>query len=106
MNALLPTKQYTFCINEKNKIFDRKYNLTDDQRRDILKSLTVDDCIKVEPNNNERYPDDEIYVFLKLCTVDVYGEDDLINLYIKLYIHTISSFEQVIVISFHKEGMY
>lgn len=106
MRALIPTKQYTFCINDKNKIFDREYNLSDKQKCEILQSLTYDDCVKIEPNNNARYPDTVVYVFLKECEINVYGELENIKIYIKLYILEESDCDMTIIISFHREGMY
>ena len=87
-------------------MFDRGYNLTDAQKCDILQTLTCDDCVKIEPNNNERYPDNEIYVFLKTCSIDVYGEDEFVKLYIKLYIQITPSYDEVVIISFHQEALY
>ncbi len=75
-------------------------------RKEILRSLTADDCTAIEPNNNSRYPDAEVYKFIKNCRLSVYGEDTDVKLYIKTYLREGKTRDIVIVISFHEEGMY
>lgn len=103
--ALLSTGDYQIAPTEKNKQFDRKYPLTDSEKRMILKSLTKADCIAVEPNN-KRYEDGLVFKFVKDVLVDVYGEEEVVTVYFKQYIHEGGKFELVIVISFHEEGMH
>lgn len=104
--ALLPTGNYTIKRSEKNIVFERQFNLRDKQKKDILLSLTAEDCIAVEPNNNPRYADCEVYKFIKLCDLFVYGQNELVPLYIKMYIQEEKYDEMIIVISFHEEGMH
>ena len=78
----------------------------DETKKDILRSLTADDCIGIEPNNNPRYPEAEVYKFIKACRLYVYGEETNVTLYIKAYLREKQYYDVVIVISFHEEGMY
>ena len=68
--------------------------------------LEEHDCIKIEPNNNPRYTDSEVYVFSKDCKLFIYGEEEILTLYIKMYVQESSNYDVVIVISFHQEGMH
>jgi len=70
VRSLLATNDFVIKMNEKNIAFDRAFPIKDSQKKEILQSLTVDDCIAVEFNNNLRYEDSEIYKFLK--NVDIY----------------------------------
>ena len=72
----------------------------------ILKSLTVSDCSKIELNDNPRYPRVELYFFAKDLPVYSFGEKELISLYIKMYINIQDRYDQVVVISFHENGAY
>ncbi len=45
-------------------------------------------------------------MFLKITDIIVYGEKETVKLYIKMYIRENKNFDIVIVISFHKEGVY
>lgn len=105
-HALLATREYTIKASDKNKIFNRKYPLTDQKKTEILKSLSIDDCIAYESNNNPRYPDSTVFKFIKEVTIPVYGEMQLVKIYIKQYICENKNHELIIVISFHEEGMH
>lgn len=104
--ALLATKECQIKKNEKNNSFDRKYNLRHDEKLDILRSLTVEDCIDVSPNQDTRYQDCMVFEFIKDVTISCYGEMESVKLYIKQYICEANNRELVVVISFHEEGMY
>lgn len=106
IKPLLRTGDIQIERTEKNKIFDRKFSLTDQKKCDILKSLTADDCYQIEPNNNPRYKTDEVYKFLKEVELIVFGELESTKLYLKMYIKELTSYDMVIVISFHEEGMH
>ena len=94
--ALLPTGQCTFVLTDKNKELDKNYNLKHQEKIDIIKSLMPDDCVDIRENDNPRYPEAELFVFLKSVTLEVYGE----------YIIDDHNMEMLIVISFHEEGLY
>lgn len=102
----MPTGQITFAIRDKNSEFDCKYNFKDAEKRKIIRELTADDCIGIEPNDNPRYADAEVYKFLKEISVSFYGEDEVVKLYVKGYIMVTRSMEMVVVISFHEDGIY
>ena len=92
--------------SEKNISFDRCYPLTHEQKIDIIKTLVTEHCIKVEPNNNPRYAESEVYVFIQTLMLSIYGEEEEVTLYIKMYLNEEKHNDCVIVISFHAEGMY
>lgn len=106
IKPLLNTGDFQIVLTEKNKLFDCKFPLTDQKKRDILRSLTADDCYQIEPNNNPRYQAAEVYKFLKNVDLLSYGEQVAVELYIKMYIKESKSYDMVIVISFHEEGMH
>lgn len=105
-SALFPTKQYTFAMSEKNKALDYEFNLRDHDKVQILKSLTAEDCIEIRKNDNIRYPDADIFIFIKQVDLESYGYPETVKLYIKDYIIEDQQMEMVIVISFHREGMH
>ena len=106
VKSLLITGEYIIKPHWKNTEFDDKYALRDTQKRAILKSLTVDDCIKIEDNTNARYDAATLYFFIKEVSIEAYGEVELVCLYIKMYIKETKTHDTVIVISFHEEGMF
>ena len=106
VKSLLITGEYIIKPSWKNTEFDDKYALRDAQKREILKSLTVDDCIKIEDNTNARYDTATLFFFIKDVSIEAYGEVELVSLYLKMYIKETKTHDTVIVISFHEEGMY
>ncbi len=106
MRSLLITGEYTIKQNWKNTEFDDKYGLRDAQKKDILKSLTVEDCIKIEDNTNARYDAATLFFFIKDVSIETYGEVESVCIYLKMYIRETKNHETIIVISFHEEGMY
>ena len=69
-------------------------------------SIRPEDCVKIEPNNNPRFVDSDVYVFIKNDEIMVYGELELHKLYIKIYLREKKTYDTVIVISFHEEGLH
>lgn len=106
VKSFLITGEYIIKPSWKNTEFDDKYALRDAQKREILKSLTVDDCIKIEDNTNARYDTATLFFFIKDVSIEAYGEVELVSLYLKMYIKETKTHDTVIVISFHEEGMY
>ncbi len=106
IKPLLASNECTFQISEKNKDFDRQFSLRDAEKINIIKSLTAEDCVKVEPNNNPRFTDTDVYVFIKCVEIVVYGEVEPHKLYIKIYLREKKTYDTVIVISFHEEGLH
>ena len=106
IRPLLKTNDVTISQNYKNDMFDRVYNLTHSEKIKLLESLTVEECTKIEPNDNPRYANSEVYFFLKNIHIFVYGEPENPCVYIKMYLAELPNYDNVIVISFHKEGMH
>ena len=105
--ALFPTGQYIFQPTEKNKTLDRKYNLRNKDKVEIMKTLQADDCVDIKQNDNPRYPDADLFVFQKTVELESYGEKETVELYIKDYIWMCQDrMERVIILSFHEEGLY
>lgn len=93
-------------MSQKNKEFDLKYNLKHKDKIEIVKSLTVDDCTDIRPNDNPRYPEADVFIFLKEKDILCYGETEAVLLYIKEYIIDQNTMEMVTVISFHESRIY
>lgn len=106
IKPLLASNECTFQMSEKNKDFDRQFSLRDAEKINIIKSLTSEDCVKVEPNNNPRFADTDVYVFIKCVEIVVFGETEPHKLYIKIYLREKKTYDTVIVISFHEEGLH
>ena len=106
IRPLLVSNECNFKPSEKNKDFDRKCPLKHEEKVNIIKSLIPEDCVKVEPNNNPRFEDTEVFVFIKCVEIVVYGETEPKKLYIKIYLREQKNYDNVIVISFHEEGLY
>lgn len=106
IRPLLASNECTFPISEKNKNFDRQYPMKDNEKVGIIRLLTPEDCVKIEPNNNPRFVDADVYVFIKNAEIMVYGELELHKLYIKIYLREKKTYDTVIVISFHEEGLH
>lgn len=106
LRPMLRTGEFQIEQTEKNRCFDRRFSLTHEKKRDILKSLTADDCYQIELNNNPRYEAGDVYKFFKEVTLEVFGEAECVKLYLKMYVRETKTYDMVIVISFHEEGMH
>lgn len=107
IRPLLKTGDVTIEPTEKNKIFDRQYNMRHSEKIKVLESLTAEDCTKIEINNNPLYPKVDVYFFLKDITIlTYYGEPANPCVYIKMYTQELSTYDEVVTISFHEEGMH
>ena len=106
IKPLLMTNDCLFQQTGKNKIFDKQYPLRHADKVAILRQLLPEDCVKVEPNNNPRFEETDIFVFIKCVEIPVYGEISPHKLYIKIYLREQKNYDTVIVISFHEEGMH
>ena len=106
IKPLLITGDFQIEKTEKNIMFDRQFSLTHQDKSEILKSLTADDCYKIEPNNNSGYQASEIYKFFKEVELTAFGESERTKLYLKMYVKESKAYDIVIVISFHEEGLH
>lgn len=106
VKSLLATNECQFAKSIKNNDFDNSYPMKHSDKMAVLKSLVASDCVKIEPNDNPRYETAEVFVFLKNIEFYVYGEIERMCIYIKMYIQTKPTFDIVLIISFHKDGMF
>lgn len=106
IKPLLAVNECHFQPSEKNRDFDRQCPLRHEEKVKIIKSLTPEDCVKVEPNNNPRFEETDIFVFIKCVEITVFGETEPHKLYIKIYLREHKKYDNVIVISFHEEGLH
>ena len=82
------------------------YSLKHEQKVRLIKELTAEDCIEISPNDNHRYEESEVYIFIRDYNLSTYGESECVTLYIKMYLHEEKTYDLVVVISFHPEGMH
>jgi len=82
------------------------FPLRHEEKVRIIKELLPEDCVKVEPNDNPRFEQTDIFVFIKSVEIMVYGEEEPHKLYIKIYLREQKNYDTVIVISFHEEGVF
>ena len=106
MQRILATNDCTFMQSEKNRAFDDEFPLRDAEKRELLKKLTADDCVEISRNDNPRYPDSDVFVFIREMELHVYGETEKVLVYVKTYIREGRTYDLVVVISFHREGMH
>lgn len=106
IKPIIATNDCTFEPTEKNKIFERLFSLRHEQKVRMIKDLTAEDCVEISPNENSRYEDGEVYIFIRDYELPAYGEFECVTLYIKMYLHEEKTYDLVVVISFHPEGMY
>ena len=106
VQPLIFSNDFTIKPSEKNHNFDIEFSMKHEDKKEILQSLTVDDCIEIRTNTNPHYQDAELYIFLKSVEYFFYGEPQTIDIYIKMYIKQYNYYDKVIVISFHKEGEF
>lgn len=106
IKPVLSTNDCKFVMNAKNQAFSRRFPLKHEAKVAIIRSLVPEDCIAVEPNDNPRYSESEVYKFLKKCILPCYGEEESVELYIKMYLCEEKTYDYVIVISLHESGMY
>ena len=97
------TNDFQISVRGKNKAFLDDYRIKTDKIKEVLLSLSALDCKAFEANNNQTYSESLIYIFLKECEFDRYGEPCKVMVYIKLYITNEKTYDQVIVISFHED---
>ena len=103
---LISSNDFQIKPSEKNRNFDIEFSMKHEDKKEILQTLTSDDCVEIRTNTNPRYQDAELYIFLKSVDSFFYGEPQTIDVYIKMYIKQYNYYDKVIVISFHKEGEF
>lgn len=106
MKPLLATGDITIAPTQKNIEFDRLYSFPEAKKIDVIKSLSAEDCYQIEPNNNQRFGNEDVYKFFKEIVLLSYGDSEPVKLYLKMYIHERPRYDTVVVISFHEEGWH
>lgn len=106
MKPLLATGDITIVPTQKNIEFDRLYAFPEAKKIEVIKSLSAADCYQIEPNDNQRFGNEDVYKFFKEIGLLSYGVPEAVKLYLKLYIRERPRYDTVIVISFHEEGWH
>lgn len=97
---LIRQDQYTIIARDENEELLENYLISEDDRKQILLDLEIDDFSKVDKNRNLKFSG-LVYIFKKkVYLTDRYlNEDSLVPLYIKM---SSQLNDHVIVISFHE----
>lgn len=96
-----PNHIINICDNrDKNYIFYYLYNIDKAYIEQVLNSLEASNFVEILINKNSNFPPNELYVFNKeVELVNQAGQEEEINLYIKLSIDEIVN--RIITVSFH-----
>lgn len=95
--------RYIVSRRQKNDEFRNDYGITTEQGKQLLLGLEVTDFVKREYNVNPDYsPEDIIYIFSPKRLLRSFGEDKVIDLYIKFTFVDGENNLRTIIISLHK----
>ena len=96
-----PNHIINICDNrDKNYTFYYLYNIDKAYIEQVLNSLEASNFVEILINKNPNFPPNELYVFNKeVELVNQAGQEEEINLYIKLSIDEIVN--RIITVSFH-----
>ena len=105
---LIEKDNFTISLNatnrQKNRDFLFEYDLVEPEKhKELLMSITLDECCGVENSRNPNYQDELVYVFC--CPrnlIDHYGDDYEIEVYIKFHVMVTEQGEMAVVISIHE----
>jgi len=103
VHAICAVGGVTIAPREKNKAFQRRFNLSHSKQIKIIQALCADSCTAIEPNDNPRYEGSTVYKFKQEFELFSFGEKETVRMYIKMYITKVTYYDEVIVISFHKD---
>lgn len=95
---------YTFLYRDKNEEFFSKYIITENDRIDILRKLTIDNYSGWEYSDNPNFPRDIVHVFKYAASFIPMGIEDAPSEMVRLYIKiTWSKYQNniLLIISFH-----
>ena len=95
---------YTFLYRDKNEEFFSKYIITENDRINILKKLTLDDYDGWELSDNTSFPKDVVHIFHYIGFFIPRGIEDAASERVRLYIKfTWSKYQNniLLIISFH-----
>lgn len=100
--------KYIISLNEnrqENIQFINDYNLNSSKQKEILLSIETDDFCHSLNNTNPGFEHEILYVFCPQRTLfDVFGEEELVDVYIKFNIIENGDYKRAIAISFHKKN--
>jgi len=90
-----------YVKTEKNKTFASDFNITDKLRRRMLLDVKVEDYFNSDESRN--FPGRYVHEFCpkyNLCNID--GNDELVDVYVKIEVEEEHTGKQIVVISFHR----
>lgn len=89
--------------NRKENIdFINKYNLRTKSQKEILLNIEVEDFCHSLHNTKRGYENEILYVFAPRVRLSHVGKCELVSIYTKFNIITISQQNRTVVVSFHK----
>lgn len=104
IKPVIRTGDINISPKDKNTLFMQEYKLKNADAISMIAQLEAEDCYSIEPNNNPRYADAEVYKFRRSYTLECYGVFETVLVYIKMYLAETKTYDYVVVISFHKDG--
>ena len=105
VKSIMKTEQLTILPRTKNIAFMQKYKIKHRDAICMVEQLELEDCYSVEPNNNPRYAEAEVYKFKRKYDLRGYKEDtESVVVYIKMYLMEKKTYDDVVAISFHRDG--
>ena len=97
--------RFTISLNDnrqENINFIREYNIRSDIQKNILLNIEVEDFCHSLKNKKRGYEYETLYVFAPRVKLSHVGKCEMVNIYTKFNIITISQQNRTVVISFHK----
>ncbi len=105
VKSIIKTGDFIIEPRDKNIAFMQKYKIKHRDAICMVEQLELEDCYSVEPNNNPRYAEAEVYKFKRKYDLRGYKEDtESVVVYIKMYLMEKKTYDDVVAISFHRDG--
>ncbi len=94
---------YIIDCRDKNEEFFQEYIISENDRIEILKKLSIEHYVRWEYSNNPRYPNDIVHIFLYSTHLRQRGVEDAPERLVRIYIKVTwaKPVGVLIVISFH-----
>lgn len=102
--SIMQTGDLTIQQRAKNIDFMQKYQIKHQDAISMVRQLEPKNCYAIEPNDNQRYADAEVYKFKRSYDLAYYGVVEAVMVYIKMYLVEEKSYDYIMVISFHRDG--
>ena len=100
---VIDNKRIEISNKEKNVRFLKEYSIIDNERKNIIKSLTKNNFVEKRENKDFRIKSEWLYIFNPMYQLtNKYGEKELVKLYIKICIID----DKIYAESFHKDSDY